>query len=131
MLQLTAQDLTADHLTLAWPLVRTLSPETNVERWLAAARKLIDRGGGWVGVATEAGSLRGLASYEPVGSPAGKILQVDAMVTFEVSRRAPVRRALCEALDRLATRLGCEAVAVKIANRGFLPEMPKKSGALI
>jgi hypothetical protein len=71
-------------------------------------------------VAEEAGFL-GVATYEPAATlHAGKVLRVEILVTFELTRRAPVRAVLCEALDRLALLLGCDAVAVSVPSRSFL-----------
>lgn len=118
---LTITELEPRHLAEAWPLVRSVAPRATLERWESFARGLLDRGGGVVAVTAENGGILGLATYEAADKlRLGKVLQVETLVAFELTRRAPVRRALCDALDRLAPVLGCAAVAVMVPSRGYL-----------
>lgn len=127
MRHFTVQELSCEQLGSAWPLVRSAASAIDLDRWLAGARLLADRGGGVLGVATGEGALLGVATYEPVDTrAAGKLLQVDTLVTFEFSSKAPIRTVLCEALERLASTLGCGAVAVNATNRAFLAEKRKR-----
>ena len=130
MLQFTVQQLTREQLASAWPLVRAGGAILDLDRWLEAGRRLLGNGGGILAVATGEGALHGVATYETVEEvAAGKVLQVDTFVTFELSRRAPVRAVLCDALERLGAALGCDAVSVSADNRGFLAEMRERGQA--
>jgi ribosomal protein S3 len=60
------------------------------------------------------GSIHGVATYERIATSRGQLLTVEKLITFELNRRKPARRALCEALDRIADRLGCSGVALPI-----------------
>lgn len=121
MLQFTITELDKRDLREAWPLVRSASPQLRLEQWEELASELIDRGGGVVGVGAEGSGFLGVATYEAVDRPhAGKVLRVDTLVTFELSRRAPIRRILCDELDELAPKLGCDVITVALPNHSFL-----------
>ena len=127
----TVTTLESDQLAAVWPLVRTAVPGLAPAGWTEFAEALIERGGGIVAVAAEDGAFHGIATYEPAEKLGlGKVLKVETLVAFELSRRAPVRRLLCEALDRLAALLGCTAVAVSTTNRGFAAHMARKAQGL-
>lgn len=128
MLNFTVTELDRRDLPAAWPLVRAAAPGLDLDRWQAFAEALVERGGGVVGVEAEDGGFQGIATYEPVEKlHSGRVLQVDTLVTFELARRAPMRRVLCEGLDRLAARLGCEAVAVSIPSRSYVAQLVKNA----
>ena len=130
MLHFTVQQLTRDQLPSAWPLVRAAGEILDLGRWVESGRKLMNKGGGILAVLTAEGAIHGVATFEPVEEvPRGKVLVVDTFATFELSRRAPVRAALCDALERLGAMLGCDAVAVSAQNRGFLAELEKRGQA--
>lgn len=130
MLHFTVRQLTREQLASAWPLVRAAGAALDLDRWLKAGRRLLGKGGGILAVATDEGTLHGVATFEPVEeAAAGKVLRVDTLVTFEFSRRAPVRTALCDALEKLGAALGCDAVAVNVANCGFLAELQRRTQA--
>jgi len=113
MLRFTVAELDRRDLAQVWPLVRTASSHLRLEEWERHWQKLVDRGGGAIGVAGEAGGFLGVATYEAVTKPrAGRVLKVDTLVTFELTRRPRIRQILCDELDELAPRLGCEALAV-------------------
>lgn len=121
MLRFTVTELDREELAEAWPLVRATSPELALEEWQARAGALIERGGGVVGVSAEGGGFLGIATYEPVERPhAGRVLQVDTLVSFELTRQAPIRRILCEELEEMAPRLGCAGTAVNFGSRSYL-----------
>ncbi len=118
-------------LTLTWPLVRAVVPGADLPRWQEFAASLLSRGGGVMGVAVEESGYLGVATYEPVATLcAGKVLRVDALVAFELTRRSPVRAALFAALDRLAPLLGCDAVAVTIPSRSFLAQAKGRANTI-
>ena len=121
MSQLTVRQLHSSELAQAWPLVRTAARYSSAEAWQRSAGNLIGRGGGVVAIGAEDGCFHGIATYEPVPSPrGGRVLQVDTLATFEFSRRAPVRHALCEALFGFARLFDCEAISVPVSSRSWL-----------
>lgn len=130
MLQFTVHHLTETELASAWPLVRATRSPPDLERWLLLARALMSRGGGVLAVSAEDGLIHGIATYEPVHKPeVGQVLEVRTLATFELSRRARVRRILCQALDQLARSTGCVAVAVGHGNRGYIAELRRRASA--
>jgi len=124
--QLTVRELGNCDLPAAWPLVRTAAPSLGADRWKSYAEALIGRGGGVIGVSGEDGGLYGVATYEAADNlRAGRVLRVGTLVTMELTRRSPVRRVLCNALDRLAPALQCEAIAISIPKRSFAARMTR------
>lgn len=129
MPELTVRTLKESELDQAWPLVRGRSAETTIGGWRRFARRLVRRGGGILAVAAEDGLLHGVATFEPVTRVrSGRVLQVETLVSFELSRRAPVRNALCAALTDFARGLQCEAVAVGLPGRGFVDHAAWRAG---
>ena len=123
----TVSELGPADLSAAWPLVRSAAAAPDLQQWQESAESLLSRGGGVIGVAVEEGGYLGVATYEPVSTLySGNVLRVEILVTFELTRRAPVRAVLCEALDRLARLLGCDAVAVSVPSRSFLAQAKKR-----
>jgi hypothetical protein len=122
MPRLTVIELERDELAKAWPLVRAVSSSLDPEEWQRSAAELIRQGGGVVAVVAQDGCLHGVATYQPVDkAPASRFLYLETMVTFELSRRAPVRQLLCDCLECLAAALGCDSIAVRMPV-GSLPE---------
>lgn len=120
MLQFTVIQLNQNELPSAWPLVRSVAPERDLQQWLDFANSLRTRGGGVMAVAAEGGTIQGVAAYRVVDrDDLGRLLHVDPFVTFELTRRAPVRRVLGEALERLARHRECRAVAAAAPGRGY------------
>lgn len=129
--QLTVRELGNCDLPAAWPLVRTAAPALGPDRWTSYAEALIGRGGGIIGISGEDGGLYGIATYEAAENlRAGRVLRVGTLVTMELTRRSPVRRVLCEALDRLAPALRCEAVAISIPKRSFAARMTRNANGV-
>lgn len=127
MLQFEVEELDRRDLPLAWPLVRAVAPELGLDNWKAFGQSLLERGGGVIAVSAEESGYLGVATYEPTDKRHfGKVLQVDVFTTFELTRRAPVRHVLCEAVDRMAPRLGCAAVAISFPSRSYLAHAQKK-----
>jgi hypothetical protein len=113
MPDLKARELTAEEISEVWPLARTTSHNCSPLGWERQARRIASHGGGVVGVTAEDGLFHGIATYEPVQRLRdGRVLQVATIASFELTRNAPVRRALLDELQRVASRLGCEAVAI-------------------
>jgi hypothetical protein len=120
---LTIIDLEPDKFARAWPLVRIVSPWLNPEAWQGSAEELIAHGGGVISVVAPDGCLHGVATYQPIDkSRAGRVLYVETLVAFELSRRALVRQFLCDCLERLAPTLGCDVIAVSMPVGGSVPK---------
>jgi len=118
MLRFTVAELDRRDLAQVWPLVRSVGPHRRLEDWERHWQELVDRGGGAIGVAGEAGGFLGVATYEAVTKArAGRVLQVGTLVTFELTRRPRIRQILCDELDELAPQLGCAALAVSAPKR--------------
>lgn len=131
MPRLTIRELGNCDLPAAWPLVRIAAPALCPDRWTSYAEALIGRGGGIIGVSGEDGGLYGVATYEAAENlRAGRVLRVGTLVTMELTRRSPVRQILCEALDRLAPALQCEAVAISIPKRSFAARMARNANGM-
>lgn len=71
------------------------------------------------------GVMLGIAAYEVDDRmPAGRLLKIGLFVAFELGGRGGTAVALRNALDGLAERLGCEAIAFPEHSRGSgLPEL--------
>ena len=103
----------------AYPLVRTVAPGVSVEQWSRYAHKARTRGG-LLGLIGAENALFGLLTYRNEESLRhGRIFHIDNFVTFELSRAAPGRRALCEAAEALARKHGCTAVEIRLDSRGY------------
>lgn len=117
----TIDHLSASDLADAWPIVRMSLAHADGAWWLCEAGDLLQRGGGVLAAHAPDGSIHGIATYEPVVKPrAGKVLAVDRLIAFELSRSAPCRRALCDAIELLAPALGCNGVALAVPAKGYL-----------
>lgn len=118
MLHSSVSELDGAATAAAWSLVRLGQPELKGERWQQKAQLLRLRGGGVLGLIVENGALMGVATYEPVEKAMfGPVLQVDLLVTAEVSRKAPLRRLLMDALGEVAAKLGCSGTLFATAKR--------------
>ncbi len=112
------ENLKRDRLLDAWPVVRVCGPQTNPDWWLNDARQLIERGGGVLAARALDHIVHGIATYEPLDDKyRGRILAVQDLLSFELSHAAPVRRALCDALDDLSLALGCNGIAISTAGQ--------------
>ena len=108
-------------LDAAYPLVRSLAPGVSVDDWLTYARKARMRGG-LLGLIGPEGTLFGMLAYRHEEHlQRGRILHVDSFITFELSRAAPGRKALCEAAEALARKHGCTAIEIRL-DRGKFAE---------
>ena len=117
MPDLSLSHLDEGQLALAYPLIRAAA-RVSLERWKAFARQLIAIGGGILAVGADDGCLHGIAAFRQVGSLRfERSLQVEILVAFELSRRAPVRRTLCVGLEDIARKLGCRNIVFTTAAR--------------
>ncbi|WP_166039014.1 hypothetical protein [Sphingosinicella sp. YJ22] len=121
MPDLSLSRLDEGQLALAYPLIRAAA-RVSLERWKTFARQLIASGGGILAVGADDGCLHGVASFREVGSLRfERSLQVDILVAFELSRMAPVRRALCAGLEGIAREMGCRSIIFTTAARNAEP----------
>lgn len=127
MPQFTVVELDAGDTNLVYPLVRTVAPEISPEQWSAYARALGDRGG-LLGLIGGDGEPIGFLSYRKEATlRLGPVLHIDNFVTFELNRAAPGRQALSEAAEALALRLGCAAMELRLASRGYTDDSSAKA----
>ena len=111
----------------AYSLVRTTAPDVSAEQWSAYAHKVRTRGGllGLMGPQT---TLFGLLSYRTEESLRhGCVFVVDNFLTFELSRAAPGRQALCDAAEALARKQSCNALEYRLDSRGFAIDRSTKA----
>lgn len=119
MPQFYVVDMAEDQLDAAYPLVRAIAPDVSLDQWFDYARE-VRRKGGLLGVTVDGGALFGLLTYRKEKSlRRGCVLYIDNYVTFELNRAAPGRRALCEAAEALALKMGCSALEYRVGSRGY------------
>lgn len=111
-------ELDQGRLCEALPLVRMAVPEIDGPRWTNYCENLRRLNGGvMVAIASDDG-MHGLAIYRPVEDlRLGRIVCVDAMVTFELNPANPVRKALCEAVEKLCDTMEARGIMLMIAER--------------
>ncbi|MDT9600885.1 hypothetical protein [Sphingosinicella rhizophila] len=119
-MQFSVSELRKDQIPEAYALIRMAAPEVAFQRWREFADALIADGGGILGVFAGDWTLHGLATYEVDDVLRhGRTMKVDTVVTFELNRLAPARKALCEGLERRAAELGCAAMMLAMRSRGY------------
>jgi hypothetical protein len=119
MANFTIERLSPERVSDAWPILQATRAEPLPQWWESEGKDLIQRGGGVLVARAADGSIHGLATYETAERPdAARVLAVETLVTFELSRKQPAKRALCAALELLATELGCSGVGLPILVRG-------------
>lgn len=119
MLRFTIEHLSPDRLFEAWPVACMSRSHANADWWICAAAALIERGGGILAVRGPDGTIHGVATYEVARrAHVGRVLAVDMLTTFELSRRAPARQAICEALELLGHAFDCRRVILPLPSRG-------------
>jgi hypothetical protein len=126
MASFAIEHLGDDQLLDAWPVVRMSHSHANADWWMSEAAALIERGGGVLTARAPDGTIHGVATYH-VGRKAllGRVLAVDTLVTFELSRRAPARCALCEALELLASAFDCRSIVLPLPSKGQVQHRAK------
>ena len=113
--------LEGDRLDEALPIVRMTAPMVTSARWRRYARYLAENDGGILAAFAGDGNPHGIAGYCVQKSlTEGRTLHVEPMVTCEISQSAPVRAALCEALETIASTKGCESLRIVAGSRGFV-----------
>lgn len=113
-----------DELPIVWPLVRSAGYAHGLTDWLREGRALMARGGRILAVRSEHDTFYGVATCEAVHRRERSFLNVDRFVAFEVSRNAPVRRALAAAVVELSRELGCGAIAAAGPDNPLLGSSP-------
>ena len=109
------EQLCEDQLLDAWPVIRMSHAHANSEWWISDGTALIERGGGVLAARVPDGRIHGVATYEIARKPLlGRVLTADTLITFELSRRAPARRALHEALELLARAFDCRSIVLPL-----------------
>lgn len=122
MPQFTILQLEPEELARAWPLVRLVAPWLDPDGWQQSAEKLLSSGGGVIAVVAPDGCFHGLATYELTRRRTmGQALVIRTFVTFELSRRAPVKAFLCDAIERISAALGCDAIVIAEPPGGYVP----------
>lgn len=120
--------LDESRLPLAYPLIRSAA-RVSQARWEAFARQLIAAGGGILVASADDGCVHGVAAFRRTGSLRfERALQVDILVAFELSRGAPVRRALCDGLEEIARETGCRGIVFTTPARNADPASAGRSG---
>jgi uncharacterized membrane protein len=94
--------------------------------WVSEGTALLERGGGIIAARAPDGILHGVATYEVAKKALlGRVLAVDTLITFELSRRAPARHALCQALDLLGHAFDCRSIVLPIPSKGYVQHRAK------
>ena len=120
-------DMDENAVSAAYPLIRTATPHVSAEQWLDYARKVRMRGG-LLSLMGPQSTLFGLLTYRSEASlDHGRIFVVDNFLTFELSRAAPGRQALCGAAEALARKQGCTAIEFRLDSRGFAIDRSAKA----
>jgi hypothetical protein len=119
--------LSREQIRAVYPLVREAVPSLDLASWLRFARQLAGpRRGGQCGIVAARRETRmfpsGLFCYRVEDDlKLGRVLVADHFVAVDLLDPAAVLAALVEELDRLAKRLGCQAVRSLV--HGGAPEV--------
>jgi hypothetical protein len=120
-------DMGENALSAAYPLVRTAAPDVSADQWSDYAHKALMRGG-LLGLMGPQDTLLGLLTYRHEENLRhGRTFVVDNFLTFELSRAAPGRQALCDAAEALAREQECKAIEVRLDSRGFAIDCSTKA----
>lgn len=119
--------LSEDRLAEAWPVVCMSHSHANADWWISEGSALIGRGGGVLTARALDGTIHGVATYEVAKKGVlGRVLAVSTLVTFELSRRAPARHALCDALDLLGHAFDCRSVVLPVPSKGHVEHRARR-----
>ena len=120
-------DIGENAFSAAYPLVRTAAPGVSAEQWRDYVGKVRTRGG-LLGLMGPQSTLFGLLTYRNEESLRhGRIFVVDNFLTFEFSRAAPGRQALCDAAEALARKQGCTAIELRLDSRDYAIDASAKA----
>jgi hypothetical protein len=125
MARFAIEHLSEDRLAEAWPIVQQSHSYANADWWISEALALIERGGGVLAARGPDEAIHGVATYRVARKALlGRVLAIDTLITFELSRRAPARHALSEALALLGHAFDCRSVVLP-ASRGRVERTAK------
>ena len=114
----------------AFPMVRAAAPDVGADQWRRYADWLRNAQGGVLGAFAPNSRLHGVAAYcRDDELRHGRTLRVDLIVTFELNRSAPGRRALCDALAGLAREKHCDRLTLALPSRGFADAASAKAAS--
>ena len=117
MTLLSVSPIKGKQLDDAYGLIRSMAPGVTHAQWLRFARSIAAKGG-ILGVFGAGGSMFGLLTWRKEECLRyGTVLLVENFVTFELSRAAPARRALTDAVNALACEEACSAVRLIVSGR--------------
>jgi hypothetical protein len=114
--------LSGDDARSAYPLIREVEPELDLDSWLAFVRRVTRPGADRMGiiVATRAGQRfpSGLFCYRCHDDLAlGTVVTADYFVAVDILDPTPVVGAMVSELEVLGERLKCDAVCSIVHNR--------------
>lgn len=118
---ITVQSLSRDEAPRAWPLVKTLCPETTEARWSefveeCHGRGLSERTAGIMVAKDARGYVVGLYSYVVEEDLThGRTLEVDHFIAADFVGRGRIPASLRLAMDKQAAALNCQAVHVNLS----------------
>lgn len=128
MQHLFVQAINRKQLALAYPLVRSAT-RVSLERWEEFGGELLSDGGGVLAVVSPDDCVHGVAAYRPARNLRHEqSLDVELIAAFDLQGGDRVRSALCEELERIASRLGCSAVNFTVAAKSAEPTSRARSG---
>jgi hypothetical protein len=132
MPQFAIEHLSESQLEEAWPVVRMSRSHAFCDWWVSESVALIARGGGILALRAPDHAIHGIATYEVARKARlGRVLLVDTLVAFELNGRAPVRHALCDALELLASAFNCRSIVLPIPSKGHIRHRAKRLYGLI
>lgn len=125
MTHFTVEQLSEGQLGEAEAMMRIAGHDSPPGWWGSEAGALMRRGGGVLAVRSGDGALHGLATYEVVKRQrSGRVLAVETLVSFDLSRKQPVKQALVCALELISKAFECSAIALPLPARDFLAAEP-------
>lgn len=128
MPDLSVEPIGVDRLTFVYPLIRSAT-RVSLERWEEFGRELLNAGGGILAVSAPDKCIHGVAAYRPKRNLRyEQSLDVEVIVTFELSQDDRVREALCRNLERIAAEHGCSTVSFTVAGKNAEPASHARSG---
>ena len=126
MAQFAIEHLSENELLEAWPVVQQSHSHATAGWWISEGKALIERGGGILAARAPDGKIYGVATYEVARKALlGRVLAVDTLIAFELSRRAPVRHALCDAIELLASAFDCRSIVLPLPSKGHVQHRAK------
>ena len=127
MPQFGIEHLSEERLAEAWAVARMSRSHAYCDWWVSESVALIARGGGILALRAPDHAIHGIATYEVARKARlGRVLLVDTLVAFELNGRAPVRHALRDALELLASAFDCRSILLPLPSKGHIRDRAKK-----